>query len=551
MANQLKMALIEAVLRLHAQGWSQRRIARELGIDRAAVARHIHQAAGSKSAVTGHLAVAVQAESKPARAPTGSAEILAESKPARAPTGSSEGCATSEQPSEQPGVAPVAPAGTVSACAVWREVIEAKLDLGLSAQRIHQDLFSEHGFKGSYYSVRRFVHRLGHTTALPFRRLECLPGEEAQIDFGKGAPVTDTAGKRRRPHVLRVVLCHSRKGYSEAVYRQTTEDLIRCLEHAFCAFGGVPRRLVTDNLRAAVTRADWFDPEINPKMRSFCQHYGVVLLPTRPYTPRHKGKVERGVDYVQDNALKGRTFPSLEEENRFLSDWERSVADTRVHGTTRQQVSKLFAEVERPALQALPTERFPFFHEGQRRVHRDGHVEVDKAYYSVPPEYLTRPVWVRWDARVVRVFNQRLEQIALHVKREPGRFSTQGQHIVAEKISGVERGAAWLLGQTRRLGPHSTRWSEAVIAVRGIEGVRVLQGLLSLAHRHPGANLERACELAAASGAYHLRTIRTLLQRHADEQEQFDFMTKHPLIRDLADYGQFVHTSFQKELCHE
>jgi len=146
-------------------------------------------------------------------------------------------------------------------------------------------------------------------------------------------------------------------------------------------------------------------------------------------------------------------------------------------------------QVERPTLQALPAERFPFFHEGQRRVHRDGHVEVDKAYYSVPPEYLARAVWVRWDARVVRVFNQQLVQIAFHVKREPGRFSTQGQHNAAKKISGVERGAAWLLGQIRHLGPHSTRWSEAVIAVRGIEGVRVLQGLLSLAHRHPGAAL--------------------------------------------------------------
>jgi hypothetical protein len=198
-------------------------------------------------------------------------------------------------------------------------------------------------------------------------------------------------------------------------------------------------------------------------------------------------------------------------------------------------------------LQALPAERFPFFHEGQRSVHRDGHVEVDKAYYSVPPEYLARPVWVRWDARLVRIFNQRLEQIALHVKHEPGRFSTQGQHIAAEKISGVERGAAWLLAQTRRLGTHSTRWSEAVIAVRGIESVRVLQGLLSLARRHPCALIERACEVAAAAGAYHLRTIRTLIQRHADQQEQFDFMSEHPLIRDLADYGQFVHTSFQKE----
>ena len=172
-------------------------------------------------------------------------------------------------------------------------------------------------------------------------------------------------------------------------------------------------------------KADWFDPEINPKVRSFGEHYGTVFLPTRPYTPRHKGKVERGVDYVQDNALRGRSFASLEEQNRFLRDWELTVADTRVHGTTRRHVGKHFAEVERAALLPLPSEPFPSFHEARRTVHRDGHVEVEHAYYSVPPEYLARRVWVRWDARLVRVFNDRMEQIAVHVKQEPGRFSTQ------------------------------------------------------------------------------------------------------------------------------
>jgi transposase len=118
-------------------------------------------------------------------------------------------------------------------------------------------------------------------------------------------------GKRRRTHVFRIVLSHSRKAYSEAVYRQTTEDFIRCMENAFHHFGGAPQTLVIDNLKAAVTKADWFDPELNPKIQSFCAHYDTVILPTRPRTPRHKGKIERGVDYVQDNALKRRTFTSL------------------------------------------------------------------------------------------------------------------------------------------------------------------------------------------------------------------------------------------------
>ena len=275
-----------------------------------------------------------------------------------------------------------------------RAIIQSKCDLGLSAQRIYQDLVTEHNFTGTYYSIRRFVRRLVPPSELPFRRLECGPGDEAQVDFGKGARIVGPDGKRRKTHLFRIVLSHSRKAYSEVVYRQTTDDFLRCLENAFRHFGGAPRRLILDNLRAAVKKADWFDPELNPKVRSFGEHYGVVFLPTRPYTPRHKGKVENSVGYAQDNALKGRVFSSLAEQNSFLLEWELTVADTRIHGTTRRQVGKHFADVERGALLPLPLEPFPSFHEERRTVHRDGHVEVKRAYYAVPPEYLAREVWV-------------------------------------------------------------------------------------------------------------------------------------------------------------
>jgi transposase len=546
MPNLLKVVMTENILSLHRRGWSQRRIARELGIDRETVARYLRQALPAP---------------KPANAPIGSADAADDSKPANAPIGSAPpddaanpGLAPSglSDLPNMPGAEPVAVAGSsagrASDCAPWRAVIQAKLNLGLSAQRIHQDLVAEHGFAGSYYSVRRFVRSLEPTQELPFRRLECGPGEEAQVDFGSGAPLLLPEGKRHRTHVFRIVLSHSRKAYSEVVTRQTTDNFIRCLENAFWHFGGVPQRLILDNLRAAVTKADWFDPEINPKVRSFAQHYGVVLLPTRPYTPRHKGKVERGIDYVQGNALKGRSFPSLDQQNHFLLDWELTVADTRLHGTTRQQVGTHFASVERAALQALPLARFPCFQEARRIVHRDGHVEIERAYYSVPPEYVARPVWARWDGRLVRIFNDRFEQIALHCRHEAGRFSTQSQHIAGPKISGVERGAAWLLGQVRRLGPHSTRWAEAMLQTRGIEGVRVLQGLLNLAHRHPCAAIEQACDSALSHGAYRLRTLRALIERQGPRQEQLPFIEEHPLIRDLSDYGQFVHDTFQKEV---
>jgi transposase len=537
MANLLKMATIDAILSLYQRNWSIRRIARELGIHRDTVARQIRL---------------WKQDAKPARAPLGSAEavtVCPEAKPATC----AEGASGSKQAT--PEGAPIGsarpPADTprqASLCEPWRQIILDKLEAGLTAQRIYQDLVREHGFTAQYHSVRRFVRRLGQGRELPFRRMECAAGEEAQVDFGTGIPILQADGKRRRTHVFRILLSHSRKGYSEAVYRQTTEAFLRCLENAFWYFGGVPKALVLDNLKAGVEKPDWFDPELNPKLRSFAEYYGLAMLPTRPRTPRHKGKIESGVGYVKGNALKGHVFHSLEEENRHLLDWETTVADLRIHGTIRQQVGKLFAEVERPALQPLPVERFPFFHESQRTVHRDGHVEVDKAYYSVPPEYLSRQVWVRRDTRIVRIFNNRFEQIALHVKHEPGRFSTQGQHLAAEKISAVERGATWLLTQVRRLGPQSSHWAEGVMETRGIEGIRVLQGLLSLAKRHSSAALEKACALAATHRSYRLRTIRELLQRQDSQQEPLAFLEAHPIIRSLTDYAQLVHQAFHQEV---
>ncbi len=350
MANLLKMAISETIRTLHRRGWSQRRIAAELGIHRETVARHLRLPEPSP---------------KPANAPAGSDEAGGAPKPANAPAGPDEPDTAPDAVHTPAGSGTVPPSrgtGPVSGCEPWRELITAKANQGLSAQRVYQDLVAEYGYAGSYYAVRRFVRRLERAHELPFRRIECDPGDEAQVDFGTGAPLVGPDGRRRKTHVLRVVLSHSRKGYSEAVTRQTTDDFLRCLEGAFRHFGGVPRRLVLDNLRAAVTKADWFDPELNPKVRSFGEHYGTVFMPTRPYTPRHKGKVERGVDYVQENALRGRSFPSLEEQNRFLRDWELTVADTRVHGTTRRHVGRHFAEAERAALLPLPPDPFPSFH---------------------------------------------------------------------------------------------------------------------------------------------------------------------------------------------
>ena len=529
--NQLKMDIQQTISTLSRGGWSQRRIARELGIDRETVARYRRLA---RQVV----------EPNPAIPPAGS-ELVERPNPAIVPPGP-EATPPPSPPSTEPSTPAISPAGSkpgrVSHCEPFESFIKAGLDARLSAQRIYQDLVSEQQFAGSYDSVKRYVRQLQQANPLPFRRIETEPGQEAQVDFGQGAWVVQD-GHRRRPHVLRLVLSHSRKGYTEAFWQQTTENFIRGIENAFRHWGGVVPILVIDNLRAAVKKVDWFEPELNPKVISFCEHYGTVILPTKPAMPRHKGKVEAGVKYVQDNGLAGKQFDGLGAQNVHLAHWEETVADTRIHGTTRQQVRTHFLTIEKPKLLPLPSGLFPVFSEAPRKIHRDGYAQVAKAYYSVPPEYVRRKVWARWDAKMVRLFNERMVSIAVHVRQEPGKFKTDPAHIHDHKRTLIERGAEWILDHCRLLGPGAGTWAEELYRQRGPQSLRVLQGLLALAQKHPIPQLNQACQLALTHDAWHLRDLRALLARPV-AQEQFAFIETHPLIGDLQAYDNLVPACF-------
>lgn len=507
--NRLTVSLHHSIVTLFERGWSARRISREIDVDRATVRRHLR--------------------SNAAKVTTGSVEVLVDSNAAKVTTGSPEGALDSKPAISTPGSARCR-----SHCEPWREFIEGSVDQGLSAVRIHQDLVREHSFGSGYEAVKRFVRRYAARIDLPYRRLECAPGEEIQVDFGSGAWVVED-GRRRRPHIFRCVLSHSRKGYTEAVWRQNTETFIRCLENAFRHFGGVAARTVVDNLKAAVLNADWFDPDLNPKLVEFCRFYGTILAPTKPAMPRHKGKVEAGVKYVQENALRGRQFTSLAEQNRFLEYWEHSVADTRIHGTVRKQVLKMFLTSERPALRPLPDSLFPSFEEARRSVHRDGYVEFAKAYYSVPPEYVGHQLWVRADSRLVRVFNPKMEQLAVHARAQAGKFTTDPDHIHPHKRALIERGSEYILDRCRLLGPSCGAWAEAMMQNRGPEAVRTLQGLLHLAKEHPIGDLERVAGLAMENGAFRLRDLRSLL-RNPSNMVQIGFLQAHPIIREMSVY---------------
>jgi len=418
------------------------------------------------------------------------------------------------------------------AAALYGTAIAEKLDAGLSLQRIWQDLVEEYGYGASYESVKRFVR-----TIAPTRRavgvFHCPPGAEGQVDFFRGAPTLDAAtGEWRRPWVFRITLGHSRHGYEEAVWDQKLETFLRLHEHAFRDMGGVPKVIRHDNLKAAVVRACFFDPDSHDVYLAFAAHWGFTPLPTRPRNPKENGKQERSGGYVKTNALKGRRFDSLDAQNVFLRHWNRTIARLRIHGTTRRQVWTHFVEVEQRALQPLAADAFPFFSSGERTVHTDGHVEVGGAFYPVALALLGQRVRVRWDAHLVRVFHGDT-LVMVHARVAAGVFAPragEGEASTRQQAF-VDR----LVGQCERVGPALKLWADAALAARGVRAIRLLQGVLGLTRRHPRERVLAAVTEAHAHQHFRYQTIRQLVER-TPVRPTPTLATDDPAIRPMTQY---------------
>jgi transposase len=481
--NVIKMEIKHSIITLHNRGWSKSAIARELGIDRKTVRRKIESLEGSKGPVS--------------------------------TTGKS---------------------GRQSHCDHFKKLIEEKLALGLHGQRIYQDLCEEVSFAGSYESVKRYVRQIKQSKPQLVYRVEVQPGEEAQIDYLEGYYLINENGNKAKVNILRVSLSHSRKGYSQAGKGQDTESFIRALENAFRYFGGVPKYLCTDNLKAAVLRADWYDPDLNPKMVSFTNHYATLLMPTRPRMPQHKGKVENAVKYVKNNALKGRTFKSIAALNEHLKNWESQIADQRIHGTIRKQVGSYFETVEKPQLGRLPGSLFPCFEEGKRRVQRDGFIEVKRSFYHVKEEYLRENVWVRWDQRMVNIFDLNMKPIISHARLEPGKFSW---HLnVQGTRKGLEHSIEYWHRKVTLIGENASLWVTRLIEQRGEQSMRVLQGLSGLKEKYTYRQIDAACAKALLHGQYRLKEVKNSIAVPW-EQECFSYLEEHELIRPMQAYRGF------------
>jgi len=399
-----------------------------------------------------------------------------------------------------------------------RERVEGLRKTGVEAQAIWRRLQEENGFTGSYSSVKRFVRRLDaqrepQTTV----RLEVGPGEEAQVDFGYASELLDPRQRlHRRAWVFVMTLSHSRHQYAELVFDQSVSTWLRLHISAFEFFGGVPRRLVLDNLKAGIVHASFYDPEVQLSYGGLCEHYGVIASPCCPRVPRHKGKVESGVHYIKRNALSGRVFRDIDQANEVLLHWCLHVAGRRTHGTTHQIPVEVFEQRERPALKALPASRWELEQWKECRLHSDCHVTFDSSYYSAPHRLVGQSLMVCATDTLVKIFHQH-ELLALHQRADrPGQRRTNSAHLPPDKMVYLLQTPEWCRLRAAEIGPRTAELIEQLLSERPIDRLRGAQGVLRLAQKYGAQRLEAACARALCFEEIRYRTVKNILIRELD-----------------------------------
>ena len=362
-------------------------------------------------------------------------------------------------------------------------------DLSLRPKNAFLVLCQRHALteKVSYSSFRRFLltHRIDLGLLQSTCRLEVNPGAEVQIDYGRMCLLFDPETLRfRQLYAFIATLSHSRMKYVELTFRQDQTSFVSSHVRMFEFFGGVPERLLPDNLKAGVIKPDLYDPTFNRSYREMAEHYDCFIDPARIHRPKDKAKVERDVQTVRQAVrMQIALNPSitLAELNHAIKGWLLQEYGQRTHGTTREKPMVVFAEREKPALKPLPVQRFEAAIWKQATVHPDHYIQFNGKAFSVPTSYVTKKVWIRASENTLRVFyNERL--IAQHVITRSYRH-TDYTHFPENLRAVIDRGTLHrsLLDRASRIGEDFHDLIRRLLEIHAYMNLRRAQGLVSVA----------------------------------------------------------------------
>jgi transposase len=480
------MRKIEDVLRLHAQGFSTRRMSLATGVGKTTVIEYLRRA--EAAGVSWPL-------------PSGLDEAALE-RLLFPPPASATGRRIPEP----------------DWAAIHRELKRPGVTLALLWDEYRGGHPDGYGYSAFCERYRRWAGRLS-----PVMRQRHAAGERMFVDYSgtKMAVIDPATGTPRPAEVFIAVMGASNYTYAEASWSQALPDWIGAHARAFGFFGAVPALVVSDNLKSGVTRACFHEPEINRSYAGMATHYGTAILPARPYKPRDKAKVEAAVLLVQRwivARLRNRRFFSLEELNAAIRD-EIARLNARVSrhlGASRQH---LFETIDRPAMRPLPAEPFVYADWRKATVGPDYHLKLEGHHYSVPHALIRQQLWARLTASTVEIFRGG-KRVACHRRAAPGdtAATTLNDHMPASHRRHAETTPAMLRERAGRIGPATAILVDVILRDRPHpeQGFRACLGILRLARSHGPERLEAACGRALAINARTLTSVRSILHNRLE-----------------------------------
>jgi transposase len=405
--------------------------------------------------------------------------------------------------------------------APYHELIREQLAVN-TVSTIWQRLRDERGLQASIASFRRYIwatmpDRDAVRGQVTVRKPDPPPGQEAQLDYGYLGAWTDPAtGKARRVWAFVMVLSCSRHLFVRPVLAMPLSAWIEAHVAALGFFGGAPRRLVTDNLKASVIAPDLYDPKLNRTYAELASHYGMLVDPARARKPKDKPRVERPIPYVRDSFFAGREFPSLPAMQQAAEVWCLQVAGRRAcRPLGGAQPLQVFHATERAALLRLPPEPFELAAWSRPKVHADCHIQVAGALYSVPWRLVGRHVDARATSRLLEVFCDG-ELVKTHPRARRGGKRTDWSDYPPEKVAFLERTPTWCRRRATELGEAVARLVGELLTGNALHHLRAAQGVLRLGDRYGPERLDAACARALAVGDASYRTVKGILAAGTD-----------------------------------
>ena len=385
---------------------------------------------------------------------------------------------------------------------------------------LQQRLRDEQGLSASWgvfyrYVAKHWPDRLRTAPRVTIRRDDPPAGEEAQVDFFYVGLWDDPeTGRRRKLYAFLLTLSHSRHQF---LYPTPAKDSAAWLAGhvaAFAFLGGVPTRLVLDNLTAGITHADRYDPRVNRAYGELARHYGCLVDPTRVAHPKDKPRVERNVQYARDSCFAGRSSGTLAALRAEAARWCREVAGQRLHGTTGERPFVAFQQREAAALRPLPPQPWEQAVWTSALVGPDCHLRAGNVAYSVPFKHVNRRLEVRLGARTVQIYDGAI-LLTTHARQAQGRV-TRLDHYPEAGRAFLHGTPAASLRRAQEVGAATAARVAALLAEPTLTRLRDVHALLRLTDRYPRERLERACARATAVGDGRYRTVRGILERDLD-----------------------------------